>query len=913
MQLNKTALSALIFVACMGISTPSSYARTAHGSSQEAATKQDPPKRDEKAVAYEKAVKDLEKSEGAFTFYKRKKDLLLELPEDKLDKLFVIQGAFNHGFTEDPAQAGSPIGNNAVDVFRFERHESSVWLIRPNLKYRWDPKDPLALASSRSMPEAILADFSIEQTNPETKKVLINISSLLTGDLQQLGLMVTALGGAQYSLERDKSGVERIIQSADVTTVRMNMVYRASRAGGDAASMLGGSMVNHAEDARSLPIKVTWTLNWRPEASTYMPRIADPRVGYFTQDYYSLDKFYKTDRTERYINRWNLQKKDPKARVSEPVKPIVWTIDPSIPEKYRPAVKNGILRWNRAFEALGYRNAVQVVDAPTNDPDYDHADARRNVIRFTMTESAGYAIALFRTDPFSGEILNASVNIDANYVNYVNQEYLRSAIPSSVALRASVEQARAGLSKTGAVSPRDLMLNQDTLRDRALEPRIRQLGWTPFFCNIGAEAMRDMAMAYSVGKASKIGISGEKFVEEAMADVVAHEVGHCMGLRHNFVASTNLTTAQLGDESVVTDKQVAASVMDYTPTNMVALLNNKPKALFNSAIGPYDMFAIDYGYRPISAMTPEGEKYALGQIARQDGLPGLAYMSDEDADGVDPYVVRFDLARDPLNYAEKEIAGYKRTRNWAIQNLPMPGSSYTDRTLLVMNSTIRQLSVAMGTTVFITGVVGNRNFKGDMNEKPTLRPVDPGLARQAMKLVCSGALGMDSVNLPESVLNNLSMNYDTGTGNQFTAPLRTTILMNQMLIAMQLLNVDALNSIQENAFKMPNNPAAYSIDEHVGLLMAAMFGDLPSATKVSSMRRELQSFVLETVIGQAAQVGLQAEVRRVAGDAVEFASAKINSRLRNRMAIDKATQSHLQNMAKMIQRYEQRMMTVAGP
>lgn len=914
MQFKRTTLVALACVALVGFSPAISFAQTATAEATKEVAKQEPPKKDEKTVAYEKAIKDLEKSEGAFTFYRRKKDLLLELPMDKLDKLFVVQAAFNHGFTEDPAQAGSPIGNTDVDVYRLEQHDATVWLIRPNLKYRWDPNDPLALASSRTMPQAILADFPIEQTNPETKKLLINITPLLSGDLQQLGMMVTVLGGAQYSLERDKSGIDRIMQSADTTTVRMNMVYRATRAGGDdpLAALLGG-MVNQAEDPRSLPLKVTWTMTWRPEKSTYMPRMADPRVGYFTQDYYSVDKFYKTDRTQRYINRWNLVKKDPKAKLSDPVKPIVWTIDSSIPEKYRPTVRAGILRWNRAFESLGYKNAVQVVDAPKNDPDYDHADARRNVIRFTMTEKAGYAIALFRTDPFTGEILNASVNVDANFVHFVNQEYLRQTIPSSAGLKAILDIARQGLTKTGLASPRDLMLNRDVLRDRALEPEIRKLGWTPFFCNLGAEVSKDMAMAYAIGKASNIAISSDKFVEEYIADVVAHEVGHCMGLRHNFVASTNLTTAELANDSVIAQKQVAASVMDYTPTNVLAVLNNKPKGLFNNSIGAYDMFAIDYGYRALNASTPEGEKFALGQIARQSSMPGLSFMSDEDADGVDPYVVRFDLAKDPLNYAEKEIYAYKRVRNWAIQNMPMPGSSYADRTALVLGSTLRQLNTAMGMTPFITGVVGNRNFKGDINEEPTLRPVDPAVARQAMNLVCNGALKLDSLNLPEAVLNNLSLSYEDGTGNQFTAPIRTQLTMNQMLIVTQLLNATALNEIQENQFKMPNSKQAYSLDEHVALLASAIFGDIPQSTTIKSLRRELQSFTLESLIEQASMNGLQAEIRRVAGDAIIMASNKINSRLRNRMAIDGPTQSHLNNLAKMISRYESRIMTVTGP
>lgn len=917
MQFKNTAMLALacVMTATLGLPQGASAQDKADAAKQE--QKAEPPKRDQKALDYEKAVKDLVKSEGAFTFYRRKKDLLLELPEDKLGKLFLVQAAFHNGFSEDPVQAGSPIGGQAVDAYRLERHDDEVWLIRPNLRYRWDANDPLAEASARSMPEAILADYPIEQTNPETKRVLVNITPLLNGDLNQLGLMVSILGGSQYGLDRDKSGVDRIMQSADITTVRMKMTYFTPRPGGmenPFAALLGG-MVNQAEDARSLPLKITWTLQWRPEKSSYMPRLADPRVGYFTQDYYSVDRFYKMDRTQRYINRWNLVKKDPKAAMSEPVKPIVWTIDNSIPEKYRPAVRSGILRWNKSFEALGFKNAVQVVDAPTNDPDYDHADGRRNVVRFTMTEAAGYAIALFRTDPFTGEIINAGVNIDANFVNYVGQEYLRSTVPSASGLKATLDLAKVSLTSSDpkAYSPRDLMLHRDVLRDQIAGREMRKLGWTPFFCNYGAEVMQDAAVAFRATKAAGMSISGDKFIENYMADVVCHEVGHCMGLRHNFVASTNLSTAELADSKKVADQQVAASVMDYTPTNIVAVLNNNASAMHNSGVGPYDNFAIRYGYADIAAQTPEGERFGLSQIAKRGGEKGNAYMSDEDADGVDPFVVRFDLAKDPLNYADKEMLAMRKTRRWAIANLPLPGESYFERNSLVLNTLQRQFGTAMGATVFITGVVGNRNFRGDVNEQPTLRPVDPALARQAMNMIITNVLGFKSLDIPDSVLNNLSLDYNDGSGNQFTAPVRTIIAMNQMLVLSQLLSVQGLNQIQENQFKMSNNPAAYTLDEHLGLISDSVFGDIPSSASIPSLRRELQSFALETLIAQASTSGLQAEVRRVASDAVSFASAKVNSRLRNRMAIDKPTSSHLQNMAKMIARYESRQMVVTGP
>lgn len=905
------SLGLLTPTTAFGQSTPPADAAKAE---QKAPAKEEP-KRDPKAVEYEKAIKDLEKSEGAFTIYQRRKDILLELPEEKLGKLFFIQGTFHHGFSQDPVQAGSPIGGQAVDVYRFERMGDEVVLVRPNLRYRWSKDDPLGVAAARSMPEAYLADLRVEQTNPETKRLLLNANALFSGELNQLNMLVTVLGGAQYSLDRNKSGVERIVQSADVTSVRMNYVFngRPSMMENPFAALLGG-FTNQAEDNRSLPLKVTWTVQWRPEKSDYMPRVADPRVGYFTQDFWNMDRFFKMDRNERFINRWNLKKKDPNAALSEPVKPIVWTIDNSIPARWRPAVRDGILRWNRAFEALGFKNAIQVVDAPANDPNYDHADGRRNVVRFTMTEDAGYAIALFRTDPLTGEILNAGVTIDANFVSFINQEYLLSAVPSVASFQKKLESARAGITQFRAdgIQPRHLLLGAEAKRNKIAQDVLRQHGWAGVFCDLGKMHMMDAAFNYRAMQASGLGISAERYIESYLADVVAHEIGHCLGLRHNFVASTNLTTAELGSAACCEEHQIAASVMEYTPTNIVAILNNNINGLHNKSLGAYDMFAIRYGYQDVPGNSPDAERFHLSQIARRGGERGNAFMSDEDADGVDPYVVRFDLAKDPLNYKEKELLAGRNTRRWAINNLPRQGESYAERNMLVLNTLVRQFREAMSATAFVTGVVGNRNFRGDVNEKPTLRPVEPATARQAMQLIANNALSVSAVDVPDHVLNNMSLDYASGEGHGFTAPIRTLISFNQLMVLAQLLNAENMNQVLENQFKMQRNPNAYTLDEHVGLVVSAVFSEIGSNRSIPSLRRELQAFAMESMIGQAAAVGLQSEVKRVADDGVMRVKEQIERQMRSTTGLDSATVSHLRGLQRQIQRYEARQMMVAG-
>lgn len=913
MQSMKTSLLSLALMATLGFALPTTLSAQAAPAAdkKEEVKKEEPPKRDQKALDYEKATKDLKKYEGAFTIYQRKKEILVELPEDKIGKLFYVQASFNTGFGGDPIQAGSPIGGDAVDVYMLEKREEEVWLVRPNLKYRWDEKDPLGLSASRSFPKAILNDYRIEQYNPETKKYLINMTTLFTGEMQQLTMMVSFLGGGQYAIDRDKTGIEAVTQTGDLTKVRMDMHFAGRPGGGmeGLAALFGVS--NQAEDSRSIPLKVTWTLQFRSENNDFMPRLADPRVGYFTADHFAVDRFFKQDRTNRYILRYDLKKKDPKAAMSEPVKPIVWTIDPSIPERYRDAVRDGVLRWNKAFEAIGYKNAVVVQDAP-KDGSYDHAAGGQNVIRTTMTSDSAYMIALFRQDPFTGQILNASVNMDANFMSYLGNEYLMSAVPSSQGFAQMKELATKGFTKSfaGTESPMDVLLGREVKRNKEAEKIMKRFGWTMSDCSYSDQFRRNAAMTYRMMQASGLTISREDYISKMIADVIAHEVGHCLGLRHNFIASTNLTTAELGDPACCDEHATAASVMDYTPTNVVAMLNGTAKNLANNSIGAYDMFAIKYGYMDRAGASPEGERFALSQVARQSGAKGHAYMSDEDADGVDPYVVRFDHAKDPLNYKAKEIEAFKKTRSWALKNLPRNGESYAERNMAVLMSYIRQIRTAMEATAFIGGVVGNRNFKGDVNEKPTLKPIDPAIARQAMRMIAKEGLSMSSLDVPESVLQNMSLDYNTGTGNQYTAPIRSLLVANQLMILGQVLSVDMATSILENEFKFSKSKKAYTLDEHYTFISNAVFAELVNRSSVSSIRRELQMVALTGMIAQASALGGQvpADVQRISSEKVQMVKGLANAALANGAKIDAPTKSHLKEMVRLIQLADDRLL-----
>ncbi|MFZ4507577.1 MAG: zinc-dependent metalloprotease [Fimbriimonas sp.] len=892
--------------------TGSALTQTAPDAKKEEPKKEEP-KRDPKSLDYEKAVKDLKKIDGPFVIYQRRKDVLIELPEDKIGKVFYIQAAFNTGVDPFNLQAGAPIGNNAVDAFRWEKNEESVSIVRPNLKYRWDKSDPLALASERTFPEAILGTFRIEQTNPEKKLLLVNATALLNGDYLRLNEMIGALLGGPYQLDRERSGVEKVKGFAENTIVQMKLHYASPRGGGgsQAIDILGLGGGNHLEDDRSASMKVTYNL-WYPKETTYKPRLSDPRVGYFTQDFYDVGRFYNRDRTERYINRWNLQKKDPKAAVSEPVKPIVWTIDPSIPAKWRPSVKEGILRWNKAFDALGYKNAVQVQDAPT-DADYDHADGRLNVIRMTMSEDAAYAIALARTDPFTGEVVNAAVTLDANMLSTTAFEHSDSIITGQASYDRSMSVLRRGNVAPGKVAEFLEASERDEAAERS-QAVARKFGWTAPACTYAHDHLADLEYGWSavaaLGPVLGVKISRDKYIEQFMADVVSHEIGHTMGLRHNFAASTALTTAQLADDALTSRLGITASVMDYTPFNSVAVLKGA-KNYYMPTIGQYDIWAIRYGYMDVVATSPIGEKAALSKVAAQSGQPGLAFMTDEDADAWNPTVLRFDQAKDSIVYSLNNLILARKMRDYAIKNLPRPGESYAARTEMLQQAFGRTFREARFLARFVGGVVATRQFRGDANEKPTLAPVSPALQRQATHIITANLLSANAFNLPESVLNSMSGDKNKDATANWTAPFRSLIAARQRLALVQLLSADTTDRVAENAFK--TSKGAYEVDEHYGIIVSSVFSEVGKGVKIPALRRDLQRLAVSALISQASapQGAINEDTRTVAADSVRNLNVRFQEALKNGAGLDSMTRVHLRDAQEQIARFLARQLASA--
>ncbi|RYG63644.1 DUF5117 domain-containing protein, partial [bacterium] len=334
----------------------------------------------------EELTKDYVKTEGLFTTYRKvennRQKWLAEVKDNQVGPLFMLQSTYASG-AAGLAESGRP----AQDLlWRFEKTpDDRLILSIPNTWYR--SSDPNVKKSvERDFPEGYLAVFTPLARSKDRKTTLIDLSAMFDGSITGINTAFQSSGislfgpATSYNLDPELSFIEKLKNFPNNIVVESHYHFKRSGAGGPGGS--GGQA-----DGRSLPIRVTYNLYPLPE-SDYRPRLADPRVGFFINGQLSegrtgfetFDDDAASDPRVVYINRWNLKKKDPKAALSAPVKPITFYLDNSIPVAYRGAVRNGLLSWNKAFEPLGFKGAIEVKDAPLND--WDTADMRYNTIRW---------------------------------------------------------------------------------------------------------------------------------------------------------------------------------------------------------------------------------------------------------------------------------------------------------------------------------------------------------------------------------------------------------------------------------------------------------------------------------------------------------------------------------------------------
>ena len=352
-------------------------------------------------------------------------------------------------------------------------------------------------------------------------------------------------------------------------------------------------------DSRGISINIHYSISQLPETG-YQPRMADDRVGYFLTAVKDFSLKGDTDRFVRYINRWDLQKADSAAEVSPPKKPVVFWLERTVPFQYRAAIREGIEEWNKAFEKAGFSNAIEVRQQ-SDSADWDPEDVNYNTFRW-ITAGAGFAMGPSRVNPMTGQILDADIIFDSDFVQFWKREY-ETFTPATIA------------GMTGGpldIAEFEAKLNQvpSALRHHFM-----------CRCELHHGMSRELALGATVAMAKSAGPVStkelDKLILQGLKEVTMHEVGHTLGLRHNFKASTMLTLAEMNDTAKTRETGMVGSVMDYSPVNLMP--KGQPQGnYYTHTLGPYDTWAIEYGYKPFSGGT-DAEVAELKKIAARSG------------------------------------------------------------------------------------------------------------------------------------------------------------------------------------------------------------------------------------------------------------------------------------------------------
>jgi len=763
---------------------------------------------------------------GLFPLWQKDDKVWIEVPNDRLDQPFFFSFNISDSVGERGAYA-SQMGRRYLVVFH--RVGNALQLIAKNTRFIAAAGSPAERAVRQSFSDSLIGSAPVlSQPHPDHKSILIDASALLMTDIPGYSTTLEAAFRINYSLDRANSSFVKVRADDRSASFSVRDHFSTPRLSG--VPPISNPLLpippiqppNTPPDARSVFVGFVYNFVALPEPMR--PRYADDRVGFFTTNIADYSNDVAPNARTYLVNRWRLEKKDPTAAMSEPKEPIVFWVDRNVPANYRDTIVEGILVWNKAFERIGYTNAI-VAKIQPDDADFDTLDARHASVRWFLGADAGFAIGPSHTDPRTGEILDADIAIPDIFTRSA-KTLISEALPPP-----KTHQGPVGASD-----------EQATMCDFATEA--------------AGEAAFSLGLLDARGEVPADSPQADRFARDYLRDVVTHEVGHTLGMRHNFHASTIRTTAQLQDAAFTRANGLTGSVMDYTPFN-IATGDERQGEYVMSGLGPYDYWAIEYAYKTIDAPTAEAERPELARIAARSTEPTLAFATDEDADagpeGMDPAINRFDLGDDPLAYYRKRFALSRELWD-RLQNRPMTsGESY----LIVRRNLERGFNEINRAVPLIAKYVGgvrtSRNHVALGTTPSTVAfnsggalyvPVDAARQKQALDLLDTQLFSVDSFRFKPEFVSRLGIDYlDRSDPNGSN---KTAFYLPGRVLAIQTAALDHLMSDPvarrigdaENVSSRPRD--LLTLAQLYGSLQRAIWSELASGKDIRSMRRNLQ-------------------------------------------------------------------------
>lgn len=636
------------------------------------------------------------------------------------------------------------------------------------------------------------------------------------------------------------------------------------------------------QDEDGTLVTLAYSFSLLPAENDYTSRAGDPRVGYFLTGFYDLDGVAGGDMRRRLIKRWKLEKADPSLALSPPRSPIVFYIDHKTPVRWRRWVRDGILEWNKAFEKVGIVNAIEVYqqDAQTGaHMDKDPENVRYNFVVWNSNDLA-FAIGPCRVDPRTGRILDADVVMNDGWVRAAVEDY--RAFLAEVLVEGMGAETTRWLRDNPRWDPAVLLGGAErSERARNAPPGMMRITRDAAgrlahdasldACSYGDCRAIDMALA-RLGlldlHASPYAEVPEEFIGEQIKDVIMHEIGHVLGLRHNFKASTVYSIDQINSPEWRDQKKpISGSVMDYNAVNFNADESRVQGPHFMTTLGPYDYWAIRCGY------APDGE---LEQILAQADKPEHVYLTDEDLYGPDPGARTRDLGSDVLDFVSGEMSLVQRLRARITERALKKGQSYQkarDAYMTLLYIHARSLGVLVRQ---VGGVHIYRDLYGESSRNPTA-PVDPQTQRQALRQLMVLAFRDESYGLTPELLDKMSM--DKWFDGQFVPQdipdaqldVHDLVLNLQASVLTNLFNPTRVRRILDNEFRIPADHDAFTLAELLTDVRKEVWSELDAAGQrpstpreplISSLRRNLQREHLDRMIAMTLPGGLTGAASR---------------------------------------------------
>jgi hypothetical protein len=806
--------------------------------------------------AFEKLVEDATLTPGFFDMYEKEGKLYLAVRPEQLGQDFLLDTRVAQGIGAGGLFGGTTLTFFEMDLMALERHGDKVFLLQRAHRFGADGDPRAQQAVDLTIGSSVVETAKVEATREDDGAAVIDVTGWFLSDLsgvsQRLRNVASTRPGqpGSVSFDRERSYIEQAKGFENNVGVRARLTFKPGEPVGLAS----------VPDGRYISLSVHYTLARLPDRPMER-RIADERVGSFQtvhKDFSGEDSTF----FRRYVNRWRLERGEQVGDRWRPVQPVVYYIDHNVPDEYRGWFKEGVENWNRAFEAAGWEGAIVAMDLPEGaDPD----DMQYSTLRWNTSDDPGYgAIGPSKVDPRTGETLDADILFEANMFMGFRNTWRNLVNPMTAA--EAFEQALG----VGAFAAPD-----------ANAPGVELPG---FGTALGAQG----ALAGLLLAARGEGEPGAPLPDEILGAftvwVVMHEVGHTLGMQHNFRSSASTPNARLHDTDFTGANGVFSSVMEYPTINLAA--NGANGDYYTTAPGSYDRWYIRYAYA--------NDQEEANRVAREVSMQEHMFGNEAGGPGaLDPTINVYDLAADPLAWGAERSAMIRGMWERLPEYVLLDNTPYAEMRGAfgqLMNEYARAIAPAVK---YIGGQYMNRDRVGDGRD-PFVN-VPKVEQEKALALLIDRVFAANALTLSPELLRAFGPERRAGwdmnstIGGRYDFPYHTLVLNLQTAILNQLLDAPRLARIRDGEAKF-GQADVVSIPELFDALSDAIWSDV-GARAISASRRDLQRAYLDamTTLIVDPEDGVPADARAVA----RWELNALKGRLEAATSTDAYTRAHL--------------------